>query len=179
MNPHESVESISFVSRIFFFWVNPILRSAQKRDIEQRDLIFKAMDHQFPEEEFYRSKSLLKTIMKSNLNLFSISFFLALAVTVIMLSNPYIIQITINWIDEKRDGKLWLILLVAIVKIIEFTLFPIMMFSFDYLGMKIEYALSPFIIKKALTFPLVRSKDYDTGKIVNFLHAASQTRRAH
>ncbi|KAL4486872.1 hypothetical protein ABPG72_009636 [Tetrahymena utriculariae] len=178
---------MSFISRILFTWVNPLLKKSQKADLNQDDIfsLSKKDSSQFNFDKFnqifeevlndpkitLKIRTTFYRMFKKEIAIVCILYFFTLAG---LLINLLAIQLLLSAINSDDRGQSILPLLPGIFAQIVSVLFQSIIktnYSFYYslLTVRMTGALSLKIFEKCYTYPILRNQYYKIGDILNFI----------
>ncbi|CAD8052568.1 unnamed protein product [Paramecium sonneborni] len=180
-------QSPGVISRVFFLYVFPLLRKANKTPLQfemiqdlqiddQSESLFNRMNKTFlvqKNSRFALYKSLFITFKKS----FIIVFIIILLQNVCLMYGPIMIRQTLSYIDysEHTLGKSfeWLGIIIAV------RFFNVISYQHSfYMLTKLAYdqhsAVSVFLMKKTLNVSFQSNKQYKAGEIMNLMQVDLQ-----
>ncbi|CAD8048099.1 unnamed protein product [Paramecium sonneborni] len=176
-----------FISKVFFLYVFPLLRKANKTPLEfdmiedlnvddQSESLFKRMNQTFQLQKnsrFALYKSLFITFKKQ----FVIVFIVVLLWNVSLMYGPIMIRQTLSYIDysEHTLGKSfeWLGIIMA-VRFFNALSYQNSYYMLRKLSCDQHSAVSVFIMKKTLNVSFQSNKQYKAGEIINIMQVDLQ-----
>ncbi|KAL4435536.1 hypothetical protein ABPG74_020312 [Tetrahymena malaccensis] len=189
-NQHQSkspFENLSFISRILFTWVNPLLKKSQKTDLNQDDIfnLSKKDSSQFNFEKFnqifeevlndpkitLKIRTTFYRMFKKEIAIVCLLYFFTLAG---LLVNLLAIQLLLSAMNADDRGQSIIPLLPGIFAQLVSVLFQSIIrtnynFYYSLLTVRMTGALSVKIFEKCYTYPILRNQYYKIGDILNFI----------
>ncbi|EAR90721.2 ABC transporter C family protein (macronuclear) [Tetrahymena thermophila SB210] len=180
-------EQMSFISRILFSWVNPLLKKSQKADLNQDD-IFKLSKKDSSQVNFEKFNKIFEEVLndpkitlkirttfyrmfKKEIAIVCLLYFLTLAG---LLVNLLAIQLLLSAMNSDDRGQSISPLLPGIFAQLVSILFQSIIrtnynFYYSLLTIRMTGALSIKIFEKCYTYPILRNQYYKIGDILNFI----------
>jgi len=178
-NPYDDA---SFFSRVFFSWINPLLAKGQTAYLQKEMLypISKSLDSEVLLKKFSarwpsqkdKSVPVLRTILKTFRRELFFFFIVGMFNSIFAFANPIIINRVIVFAEDPNKEvttTIVLLVLIFVSKFIAVLLATVCNFLGNIMGISVVGTLSMAIYEKCLKYSLLRSKDYNEGKLVNLM----------
>lgn len=174
-------EKASFISRMFYMWMNPLLEVGHKRALQMSDLyplsrqdesqgLGDTFEEMWAKEMKKEHPSVTKTIIRIHGLRFALSGIFKLAQDLLLFVGPFILRKLIQFIENK-DQSFWVGLgyasVMGISAIIQSVILHIYFYNVYRVAMNFRSSMTSSIYRKSFRLSHKAKSEYTVGEIVN------------
>jgi len=180
--------SASILSKVFFVWINPLLRKGYKSALKTDDVPTLSPQHRAErmssifESKWPKSNEKSKhlvgmTLVRCFWKELAFNVVLAIIRLCVMFVGPVLIQSFVDFTSGKRSSEYegyYLVLILLVAKFIEVVCTHHLNFQSQKLGTLIRSSLIPALYEKGLKLSFSARQDHGIGTIVNYMAVDTQ-----
>ncbi|GMI73762.1 multidrug resistance-associated protein 4, ATP-binding cassette C4 [Hibiscus trionum] len=180
--------SASVVSKVFWLWMNPLLKKGYKAPLKMDEVPILSPQHQaekmsklfeanWPKPEEKSSHPVGTTLLRCFRKELAFTAFLALVRLSVMYVGPILIQSFVDYTAGKRSSPYegyYLILILLAAKFLEVLMAHQFNFNSQKIGMLIRCTLITSLYKKGLRLTCSARQAHGVGQIVNYMAVDAQ-----
>ncbi|KAK8499500.1 hypothetical protein V6N12_011585 [Hibiscus sabdariffa] len=180
--------SASVVSKVFWLWMNPLLKKGYKAPLKmdevptlspqhRAEMMSKLFEENWPKPEEKSSNPVRTTLLRCFWKELAFTAFLAIVRLSVMYVGPVLIQSFVNYTAGKRSSPYegyYLILILLAAKFLEILMSHQYNFNSQKIGMLIRCTLITSLYKKGLRLTCSARQDHGVGQIVNYMAVDAQ-----
>ncbi|KAK9015661.1 hypothetical protein V6N11_006757 [Hibiscus sabdariffa] len=180
--------SASVVSKVFWLWMNPLLKKGYKAPLKmdevptlspqhRAEMMSKLFEENWPKPEEKSSHPVQTTLLRCFWKELALTAFFAIVRLSVMYVGPVLIQSFVNYTAGKRSSPYegyYLILILLAAKFLEVLMSHQYNFNSQKIGMLIRCTLITSLYKKGLKLSCSARQDHGVGQIVNYMAVDAQ-----
>ncbi|KAL4492939.1 hypothetical protein ABPG72_020718 [Tetrahymena utriculariae] len=187
--PHENKQAkANFISRIFFYWIHPLIKLGNQVFLEQHclDELREEDKSSNQHSRFHRAFKKYKNtsnfpLVRSIITAFRGTIFkgsvYSLIYSSLEMTTPILIKLVIDFVSDRQhdvDYGIGLVVVVVLSRIFICLFDCHSSFTFNLLGYNVTNSISIAIYKKSLNFSILSSDEYKSGTLINMLQVDTQ-----